>query len=213
MASDDGRRSRTRQGRRPAAGSRQVESAAADDDIDREKIDYASVARAVVLRQLTSAAKTRAQLAEKIAAKDVPDEVAEQVLDRFEAVGLINDREFAEMFVRSRQESRGLASRALAMEMRRKGVPDDIAQDVLGTIDSDDESEMAFRLARKKVATSGNATDDQIYRRTMSFLARKGYGPDLCSRAVRAAMAGRVVAEDDAGDSPNDYEFDFNEDR
>ncbi|BAS13051.1 regulatory protein RecX [Arthrobacter sp. Hiyo8] len=68
-----------------------------------------SVARSIVLRQLTNSPKSRLQLARKLAERNVPEEVAEAVLDRFEEVRLIDDADFAEMWVRSRSQSRKLA--------------------------------------------------------------------------------------------------------
>ena len=52
------------------------------------------------------APRTRKQLAEKLADRDVPADVATAVLDRFEEVQLIDDAEFARMWVRSRSQTR-----------------------------------------------------------------------------------------------------------
>ena len=54
------------------------------------------MARTIVLRKLTAAPRTRAQLADDLRRRATcPDEVAEQVLDRFTEVGLIDDPAFA----------------------------------------------------------------------------------------------------------------------
>ena len=57
--------------------------------------DPESVARTILLDQLTGRARTRAELAEKMAKKHVPDDVAQRLLDRFTEVGLIDDAAFA----------------------------------------------------------------------------------------------------------------------
>ncbi|MEV4259258.1 regulatory protein RecX, partial [Spirillospora sp. NPDC049652] len=54
------------------------------------------------LRLLTGSPRTRAQLADALRRKDIPDEVAEHVLGRFTDVGLIDDEAFAQSWVRSR---------------------------------------------------------------------------------------------------------------
>ena len=89
-----------------------------DENPDREA-DPREVARAIALRQLTMAPRTRKQLAEKLAAKEVPAEVALEVLDRFEEVGLVDDKAFAQGWVHSRSSGRG--RRALAQELRTQG--------------------------------------------------------------------------------------------
>ena len=58
--------------------------------------DPESVARTILLRRLAAAPRTRAQLAADLAARDVPGDAAERVLDRFTEVGLIDDAAFAD---------------------------------------------------------------------------------------------------------------------
>src|SRR3954468_2138977 len=115
----------SRRGRRgdepPTAGA-----AAVDAEPDQE-----AVARAIALRLLTGAARSRAQLADAMARKDVPDAVARKVLDRFTEVGLIDDQEFARMLVRTRHSERGLSRRAIAVELRRRGIDDELAGSAL----------------------------------------------------------------------------------
>ncbi|MDR0626604.1 MAG: RecX family transcriptional regulator, partial [Bifidobacteriaceae bacterium] len=65
-------------------------------------------ARELALKALDRAPRTRAQLAELMAKREVPPGLAAKVLDRFEEVGLINDQAFAEALVRTRHAERGL---------------------------------------------------------------------------------------------------------
>ncbi len=94
-----------------------------------------SVARKILLDQLTGQARSRQELADKLAKKDVPAELATRLLDRFEEVGLIDDSAFARSWVASRQPGKGLARRALAQELRRKGIDDEVAREALDEID------------------------------------------------------------------------------
>ena len=101
--------------------------------------DPEGVARTIVLDSLTGQARTRKELADKLAKREVPDEVATELLDRFTEVGLIDDSAYARQWVESRHRSRGLAPRALAQELRRKGVGDEEAKEALEQIDEDDQ--------------------------------------------------------------------------
>ncbi|MBK3647469.1 regulatory protein RecX, partial [Streptomyces sp. MBT33] len=83
-------------------------------------------ARAICLRLLTGTPRTRKQLADALRKREIPDEAAEEVLSRFEEVGLINDGAFADAWVESRHHGRGLARRALAQELRTKGVESEL---------------------------------------------------------------------------------------
>lgn len=169
-----------------AGGRRSGGSGGADDrtpDADPE-----SVARSIVLRKLSAAPKSRAQLAGDLAARAVPDDVAERVLDRFTEVGLIDDEAFADAWVRSRHATRGLSRRALAHELRKKGVDDVTVTAAVETIDADAEREAAAELvARRAPALRGLARDARI-RRLVALLARKGYSGGLVMSVVRDAV-------------------------
>ena len=163
--------------------------------------DAESVARAIVLRMLTGAARSRAQLAEALARKDVPDEVATRVLDRFTEVGLIDDAQYARIFVASRHAERGLARRALAVELRRRGIADPVAAEALAEVD-DDEVAAARRLVESKLASTRGLDPQARLRRTLGALGRRGYSPGLVTRLVREALAQEAVApgeDDEAG--------------
>src|SRR5690606_31295703 len=137
--------------------------------------DQESVARSIALRQLTGAPRSRHQLAEAMARKDVPEEVAERVLDRLTDVGLIDDAEYAHILVRSQREARGLARRALAMELRRKAIVEDDAAAALATVDDEVEEAQARELLRRRWRSGANLDPQVRSRRAISMLARKGY--------------------------------------
>src|ERR1700758_971103 len=82
-------------------------------------------ARALCLRLLTARARTRAELAGQLKKRGYHDEVSTKVLDRLAEVGLVDDAGFAEHWVQSRRANSGKGKRALAAELRRKGLDDD----------------------------------------------------------------------------------------
>ncbi len=170
----------------PAPGS----SVAADPEPDP-----ASVARAIVLRQLTSSAKSRQQLSRKLAERNIPEDVAEAVLDRFQEVRLIDDAEFADMWVRSRSQSRKLAKGALRRELSDKGIDADTAAAALEQLSDADEEAAARVLVEKKLRPgldlSDRAERDRITRRLASMLARKGYQPAQAFRVVGEVLDAR----------------------
>ena len=151
--------------------------------------DQEAVARKILLDQLTGQARTRSELAGKLAKKGVPDALATRLLDRFEEVGLVDDEAFARSWVQSRQPGKGLARRALAQELRRKGVDDEVAQVALDEVDPDDEVEAARTLVRRKLRTAGRLERDVAVRRLTGMLARKGYPAGVCFRVVREELA------------------------
>lgn len=158
-----------------------------DRAVEVPEADAEEVARKILLDQLTGQARSRQQLSDKLAAKNVPDAVATRLLDRFEEVGLIDDEAFARSWISSRGAGggRALAKRALAQELRRKGVDDEVAREALDEIDPAEEEQAARALVRKKLRTLTRVDDTTATRRLVGMLARKGYGSGLSFAVVR----------------------------
>jgi regulatory protein len=151
--------------------------------------DPYSVARAIVLRQLTMAPRSRAQLAQKLADRGTPVDVADRVLDRMAEVGLVDDVAFADGWVRSRTATRGLSRRALAHELRDKGIDDETAASALQRVDDEDELAMARDLVARRLPSVRGLPPDKQVNRLVGMLARKGYSSGLAFRVVRDALA------------------------
>lgn len=161
--------------------------------------DPESVARKILLDQLTGRARTRAELAGKLAARQVPDDVASRLLDRFEEVGLVDDAAFAREWVQQRQSGRGLARRALTQELRRKGVDDEVVRETMAQIDPDDELAAARAVVRARLRSVQGLERDRATRRLVGMLARKGHPPAVAYRVVREELdaAGLAGAPDE----------------
>jgi regulatory protein len=156
-------------------------SGAADDPEER--------ARQVCLRMLTLAPRTRAQLAEALRKRGIPDETADEVLSRFEDVGLIDDAAFARAWVESRHYGRGLAGRALSAELKQRGVAaDEIRAAIDERLGPDAEASAARRLIDGKLASTRGLPPEQRTRRLAGFLARKGYPAGLAFRVIREVL-------------------------
>ncbi|ABP53892.1 regulatory protein RecX [Salinispora tropica] len=150
--------------------------------------DEAELAREVCLRQLAVRPRTRAELARALTRRGISAEVATVVLDRYDEVGMIDDAAFARAWVSSRHVGRGLARRALATELRQRGVDGDVAKSALGELDDETEAETARALAERKLRVT-RGEPDAVFRRLVGMLARKGYSPGVAIRAVKEALA------------------------
>ncbi|MCP9956994.1 recombination regulator RecX [Streptomyces sudanensis] len=150
--------------------------------------DPAEQARAICLRLLTGMPRTRRQLADALHKRGVPEEIADDVLSRFEEAGLIDDAAFAGAWVESRHHGRGLARRALARELRTKGVDSSLIEEAVGRLDAEQEEETARELVRRKLRTTRGLDRDRRLRRLAGMLARKGYPEGLALRVVRRAL-------------------------
>ncbi|MGW6707342.1 recombination regulator RecX [Streptomyces sp. NPDC054956] len=186
---DGGREGRRTEGREGREGRQELPPQSPEEQ-----------ARAICLRLLTGMPRTRRQLADALAKRDIPEEVSHEVLSRFEEVGLIDDAAFAGAWVESRHRGRGLARRALAQELRTKGVDAALVQDALEQLDSDQEEETARELVERKLRATRGLERDKRIRRLAGMLARKGYPEGMALRVVRRALEAEGAEDFDADD-------------
>ena len=148
-------------------------------------------AHALCLRLLTARSRTRSELIGQLVKRGYPDEVATTVLDRLAAVGLIDDAEFADQWVRSRRAHAGKGKRALAAELRNKGIDADVIAAALDGIDAAAERERAEQLVEQKLrrATLADADDTKVMRRLVGMLASRGYSQSMAVAVVTDALA------------------------
>ncbi len=175
---------------------------AASDGGDDPPADPEAAARTICLRLLTHSPRTRAQLADALSRRGVPEEAAGRVLDRLGEVGLIDDATFARAWVTSRHHGRGLAGRALSAELRRRGVDAETTAEAVGDLGPDTEEQTARALVRRRLASAGDARLDPAarQRRLLGLLARKGYPAGVAYRVVREELSARGSQTDDLAD-------------
>ena len=146
-------------------------------------------AREIVLRRLDRSAAPRAALVELLERKEVDPRISAEVLDRLEAAGVIDDAAYAARLARTRFAEKGAARRAIAEELRRKGLGERDVTAALNQINSDDEDAAALNLARKKLISTRHLPWEVRRRRTAAMLGRKGYSRDMTMRAIEDALA------------------------
>ncbi len=176
-----------------ADAERSVRSKAApfvpNAEVERDaEPDPHSIARAIVLRQLTLGPRSRAELARTLHRRGCDDEVAEAVLDRMTEVGLVDDAAYAEMFVQSRRRTKGLSDAALRMELREKGVDDQLAAEAIGRADPSTERARAEELVERKLRTMAGLDPQVQARRLAAMLARRGYSAETAYPVIRDAV-------------------------
>ncbi len=147
-------------------------------------------AKELCLRLLTDRARSRAELAEKLAAKGFAVEVGERVLDRLAEVGLIDDAAFAEQWVHSRHTYAGKGKKAIARELHRKGVDPADAEPALAGVTAEAEIDRATELVRRKLNSLPPDLDrDKAIRRLVGMLARRGYNQSAAYTVVKEELS------------------------
>ena len=174
--------------------SSRTRSAPAPDAALDPEADPEALARQIVLRKLAAQARTRHELTSALAAKRVPVDAAEAVLDRFSELGLIDDAQFARDWVESRQGRRGLSRGALRRELQSRGVDPELIAEALAPVGSDEELAAARQLVEKKLRAMGRLDHEVRYRRLAGALARRGFGSGVIA-TVLDEMSQRAPGE------------------
>jgi regulatory protein len=162
-------------------------------------------AREICLRLLAVRPRTRAELATALRQQGIEPDVAAEVLERYGEVGIIDDQAFARAWVTSRHHGRGLAGRALATELRQKGVDAEAVGAALAELDPETEASTARALVERKLRSIPGVSPDAQLRRLVGMLARKGYAPGLAIRVVREVLAEQAADTDAAGAELDDW--------
>jgi regulatory protein len=103
--------------------------------------------------------------------KDIEEPVAEEIIKRLEAVGLLDDAAFARTWVANRRLLKNMSKRKLRLELQQKRLPDSIIDQAMRE-DETDERQTLRELVEKK----RSRYPDKI--KFMQYLARQGFGYD-----------------------------------
>lgn len=157
--------------------------------------DPLAVAREIALRRLSTRAQTRHELAQSMVRKNVPDDIAEQVLDRFTEVGLIDDGAYAHAWVASRHGARHDSRRAIVMQLKQRGVDPELIDEATAEIDFDSEVSAARALAERRLRRLEGLPVVVVRRRLGGMLARKGYGTSVVMTVLRDLVVDEPFTE------------------
>ena len=146
--------------------------------------DPHSEARNIVLNQINFMPRSRRELEVTLAKRNVEDEIAKSVLDRFVEIGLVDDAAYAELLIRSRCNTKRVSRTVLRQQLRQKGIAEEVIQDSLLVVTDADELRMATELVEKKLRAMTNLEPEVRKRRLFGLLARKGYGTAIALRVI-----------------------------
>ncbi len=139
------------------------------------------------LRFLGYRARSVSEVRENLHKHEIPESVIELTLKRLQETGLLNDQEFAQAWVENRNTFRPRSRRALAMELRRKGLGDDVIQQTLEQ--TVDESSLARDAGRKYLRKVQGLDWPDFRNKLGGFLGRRGFSYDVVAPVLRELWA------------------------
>lgn len=164
-----------------------------------EREDEGIRARDAALRLLSHRSRSAAELRRRLEDRQVKPAVVGQTLEWLEERGFVDDRAFAESFVRDRLRLRPRGRARLVQELRRKGVDPGVAAraaDEVMAIEEMDEPGLAREAARAWARRNGALLDrahrsedrQRARRRLYGHLARRGFRHDAIGAGIAAVL-------------------------
>ena len=110
---------------------------------------------------LSYRARSEKEIRQNLLKQEIPEEVVENTLERLRKAGLANDNDFARAWVENRNTFRPRSKKALAIELRQKGLDDEAIQASLSDVD---EEALAYETGLKR-ATRLKALERSEFRK------------------------------------------------
>jgi regulatory protein len=143
-------------------------------------------ARNAAYRLLTYRPRSKAEVEAKLRDKEFNDAIIGAVLADLERLGYVNDRKFAHDWTRSRIRLRGFGGRRIGLELKNKGIGQEMIREVFAEVFSDEtESETAKRVVEKRLNTMKALDRETRRRRLAGFLERKGFSFEIIRTVLR----------------------------
>lgn len=134
-------------------------------------------------------AYSKAQIKEKLVKKEVSPDIIAQVLEKLESYRFINDANYAEQYVQSRQKRKGRV--ALKRELQLKGIEEEVITETLSELDDEKQQEIALELLKKQLPKIHKEDERKRYGKAYTFLARRGFTDDV----IRGVLEGLNFSE------------------
>jgi len=166
-----------------------------EKDIERIMVEEARFrAQRLAVNYLSYRPRSSREVARHLTRKGYGKELARAVAQNLEKAGLINDAEFAAMFVRDRIKRRPMGRAMLRRALQEKGIAPQVVEQVLNRALSDEtQQEAARELASKRLRLhqSSFAKLDAAHKkkRLLEYLLRRGFSNDIAIKTVRAVLS------------------------
>ena len=147
----------------------------------RERSYPFAMEKAVAL--LAVRARTARELRDALLENAYPSETIDRVLERLDEAGYVNDADFSAHWASARA-AKGLGTRRIQMELRRKGVDADVIERTLDELGKDEQWEAVLSAARK-AARGKDLSTPQDRQKVLAALARRGFDFSLARRAMQ----------------------------
>ena len=127
---------------------------------------------------------TKSEIAQRLEREGFSGEAIEVSIAELIRLGHIRDRKYAENWIARRQKSNPRGKTLLRQELIDKGIDKETAVQVVATVETEDEAEVALQIAQKRMKQYKRLPTHVAKRRLHGFLVRRGFGSDVVRQVL-----------------------------
>jgi len=172
-------------------------------ELDEEKIsalkaeDEREAAYQRALNWIDYRPHSATEIRQKLEHQAASQETIFYVMDRLERSHLVDDSAFAQNWVENRAELRPRSRRALAFELRKRGIQPDIIDQSIAAMD---DNEMAYQAAQRQVHKLSHLDWKDFRQKMLRHLAQRGFNYETSSEATQRVWKNEHEMEPDFDD-------------
>ncbi len=142
--------------------------------------------------------RSEKEVRDNLLKKKASTEVIERVITSLNEHKFLNDQEFARWFIEQRLRFNPKGIRIIKMELKQKGIDQEIIDEAITNLSSDDgellnnDLESAKKLVEKKLPKYRGLEKQIIYQKLGAFLARRGFGWDTIKKSIDDGLKDKV---------------------
>lgn len=136
------------------------------------------------LHFLESSFKSAKQVIDKLTLKEFDVVTIGRVMAFLKEYDFIDDKRFVELFIKEKVRSSG--KNKIKFTLIKKGLPQELIEEGLNSITSEQQSLTALKLGEKKIAILFKSEKDtrKLYKKTADYLVRNGFDFEIVSEVL-----------------------------
>ncbi len=144
------------------------------------------------LRLLSYRPRSEGELRERLVRKGFVRAIVDDTLARLRELGYLDDAAFARFWTETRQAAQPRSGRLLRTELRRRGVPHEVAEEATAEV-ADDEA--AYEAASRRLRALRGLEYPKFRERLGRFLTSRGFSYGVARRTIERCWAERGGSE------------------
>jgi len=150
------------------------------------KTDEFEAAYQKATRLIGYRSRTQFEVRQKLHQKGFASDVIDQVLERLTRANLVQDQQYAQLWIENRNEMHPRSQRLMRYELKNKGISDQMIDNAL--VDSADDSKLAFRAA-EEYSRKLNKLDRELFQKRLgAYLARRGFSFETARPVIESLV-------------------------